>query len=57
MKDKYGLSRDTRGFLVNSINDHTVRFAAKILATKLMKKMKPSQRTKGVIAVVELCAE
>ena len=39
MNDRYGLCRDTRGFLVNSINDHTLRFVVNILDTKLMKIM------------------
>ena len=39
MKDKYDLCRYTRGFLIKSINVHTVRFIAKVLDTKLLKKM------------------
>ena len=39
LKDYYYLNRDTSGFLIASINDHTVQFAAKVLATKLVQKM------------------
>ena len=35
LKDKYDLTRDTRGFFIASINYHTVRFAAKVLDRKL----------------------
>ena len=57
MKDKYDLSRDTKGFLISSINDHIVRFTTKVLATKLLRKMRPNQRTACTIAVVELCVK
>ena len=39
MKEKYDVIRDKRGFLISSINDHTVCFAAKVLASKMLHKM------------------
>ena len=57
MKDKYDLCRYTRGFLIKSINVHTVRFIAKVLDTKLLKKMWPNQCTVGEITIDELCAK
>ena len=39
MKDKYDLSRDTIGFLISSINDHTIGFSAKVLDSRLVKNM------------------
>ena len=57
MKDKYDLSRDTRGFLINFITNHIVWFTAKVLDTKLLKKMRSNQCTVGAIAVLELYVE
>ena len=57
LKDKYDLSRDTRGFLITSINDHTIWFAAKVLATKLLQKMRSNQCIMGTTTLVELCTE
>ena len=57
MKDTYNFSRDTIGFLINSINDHTVQLTAKIWTTKLLKKMQSNQCIAGEIKVVEPCAE
>ena len=54
MKDKYDLCRDSRGSLIPLINDHTVQFIAKVLARKLFHKMRSSQYTVGVVALVEL---
>ena len=45
LKEKYDLTRDTRGFFIASINDHTVWFATKVLASKLVEKMLPNQCT------------
>ena len=56
IKYKYDLSRDTRGFLISSINDHIVRFAAKVLDTKLVQKMWLSQSTIGAITAAKIYA-
>ena len=55
LKDKYDLTRDTRGFLIAFFNDYTIQFATKFLATKLVWKMWLNQCTTGTIAMVELC--
>ena len=34
LKEKYDLTRDTRGFAIASIIDYIVRFAAKVLSSK-----------------------
>ena len=39
IEDKYDFFRDTKVFSIASINDHNARFAANILATKLVQKM------------------
>ena len=38
-KEKYNLTRDKRGFSIASINDIVVRFIAKLLSSKLLRKM------------------
>jgi len=53
MKDKYDLIRDNIGFLIASINDHTVWFATNALASKLLCKMWPNQFTMGAVALEE----
>ena len=40
MREKYNLTRDKRGFSIGSINDTVVWFAAKVLSSKLLKKMR-----------------
>ena len=55
LKDKHDLTRDTRGYLITSINDHIIWFTAKVLATKLVRKMRLNQCTVGTITTFELC--
>ena len=43
LKYKYDLTRDTKGFLIASINDNIVWFAAKVLASKLVWKIRPNE--------------
>ena len=42
MKEKYDVTRDNKGFLISSISDHTVRFVAKVLDSKLLHKIRPT---------------
>ena len=57
VKDKYDLTMANKGFLISSINDYTVHFSMKVLACKMLHKMRPNQCTMGAVALVELCAE
>ena len=57
MKGKYDLVRDNKGFLIASINDHTTQFTAKVLDTKLLRKMQLVQCNAGVVALVKLFVE
>ena len=56
MKKKYDVVRSKRGFLIHSINNPIVCFAAKVLASKLLRKMHPDQCTAGAILLAKLCA-
>ena len=55
INEKYDLTRDKRGFLISSINDTVVRFAAKVLSNKLLQKMRLNQCTIGTIATTKQC--
>ena len=55
LKYKYDLNKDTKGFFIASINDHTIWFAAKVLDSKLVQKMRPIQYIVGMIAMTKLC--
>ena len=56
LKQKYDLTRYTRGFSIANINDYIVQFATKVLFSKLLWKMRPNQFTARMIIVTKLCA-
>ena len=56
-KKKYDVVRSKMGFFIESINNDTVRFAAKLFAFKLVRKMHPDQCIAGAITLAELCTE
>ena len=56
LKEKYDLIRDTKGFAIASINDYTIWFTAKVLSTKLLRKMRQNQCITGMVVASELCA-
>ena len=49
MKEKYDVVRNKRGFLIESINDYTIQFGAKVLESMLLHKMHQDQCTVGAI--------
>ena len=53
MKQKYKLQHAGRGFLIAPIEDKMVRFAARILSCKLLRKMKPTECTIGEIEITK----
>ena len=55
MKDKYELTRDKRGFSIAFINATIFWFAAKVLSSKMLRKMQPNQCTTKIIVGVEQC--
>ena len=57
MKKKYELQRAGRGFLIAPIEDNTVRFTAKILSCKLLRKMYPTECTADIVELEEQCTE
>ena len=56
LKYKYDMTKNTKGFFIASINDHTIRFFAKVLARKLLPNMREHKCTVGMIIAAELCA-
>ena len=53
----YGMVRANREFLISSISDPTICFAAKLLSCKMLSTSIPNQCTMGGVALTELCAE
>ena len=57
MKEKFGVQRSKRGFCICTINNPTIIFAVKLLASRLLRKMRPEQCTMEAIVLVYLCTE
>ena len=57
MKEMFSVKISKRGFFIHTINNPTAIFEVKVLTSKLLRKMRPSQCTVGEIALVELCVE
>ena len=53
MRNKYGIIKDKRVYIIDTINDQVVRVAAKLLTIKIVRKNRPNQCTARVIASVE----
>jgi len=48
MKDKFGITKKSRGYNINSISDQQVHFSVHILERKIMRKCRENE----VLAVV-----
>ena len=57
MKTKYRLVRGGKGFLLSSIDHSVVRAVAKILCSKVLRKMRPTECTAARAELVEKCAQ
>ena len=55
MKEKYNIPQDKYDFDITTINDQGVRFAAKVLLSKMLQKMRSNHCTTGIIVAVEQC--
>ena len=53
MKNKYQLVRSRKGFLISSIDDNVVRAAAKILYSKVLCKMRPTECTSATVELTK----
>ena len=53
LKKKYGMDRDKREYVVDTINDHAVRVATNFFYIKVVRKNCPNQSTSRVIACAE----
>ena len=54
--DKFGMTRETRGFSFTSIIYYIVQFTAKFLSRNLLWNIQPDKCTAGTIDATELCA-
>ena len=57
MKTKYHLFHGRNGFLLSSINDSALRAAAKILCSKVLQKMSPTNCTSAIVELSKRCAQ
>ena len=57
MKDRFGLTKGKRGYHTSTIEDKNIRFAAELLACKLLRKCMPSEVPDPVIRIAINCAE
>ena len=57
MKTKYQLIRGGNGFLISSIEDSALKVAAKILCSKVLRKMRSAECTAAKIELAEKCAQ
>ena len=56
MNKKYNLQHIGRVFVIGPIEENIVRFVARILSYKLLRKMRPTKCTTGAIEIAEQCA-
>ena len=57
MKENFGMQISKRGFFIRTINNPTIHFAAKVLASKLLRKMCLDQCIAGAIVLAYICVE
>ena len=57
MKNDYELKKGTRGYLIKSISNRTVRFTAHILVGNIMRKIRGEEASTPVIALATNCAK
>ena len=57
MKTKYQLIHGENGFLVISIEDSAVQAIAKILCSKVLRKMRPAECTAATVELTKKCAQ
>ena len=57
MKAKYQLLHDRKGFLISSIEDSVVQAAAKILCSKVLRKIRMVECMATTVELAEKCAQ
>ena len=57
MKTKYQLIHGGNGFLINSIEDSAVQAVAKILCSKVLRKMSLTECTAAIVELKKKCAQ
>ena len=57
MKDCFGLTKGKRGYHTSTIEDQNIRFIAKLLACKLLRKCRPTEVPASIIRLTINCAE
>ena len=57
MKECFGLTKGKRGYQTSAIQHHNTRFAAELLACKLMRKCSPYEVPTPTVSIAANCAE
>ena len=57
MKERFGLTKGKRGYHTSAFRDQPFRFAAELLACKLIRKCRPTEVPAPVIRIAMNCAE
>ena len=57
MKECFGLTKGKRGYHTSTIQEKNIRFAAEILACKIMRKCRPTKVPAPVTRIAINCAE
>ena len=55
LRNKYGVVKDKREYVIDTINNHEIRIAAKLLTVKIVWKNHMNHCTSGVTASTEKC--
>ena len=57
MKECFGLTKGKHRYHTSAFQHHNIRFAAKLLACKLMRKCRPNEVPASIISIATNCAE
>ena len=57
MKDRFGLTKGKQGYQTLTIQHQNIRFAAELLACKLMRKCRPYEVPAPIVSIAANCAE
>ena len=57
MKEWFGLTKGKQGYHTFAIQEHPIRFAAKLLAYKIIRKCRPTEVPAPIIWIAMNCAE
>ena len=57
MKERFRLTKGKRGYQTSTIQHQNIRFAAELLACKLMRKCRPNEVPAPIVSIAANCAK